>query len=180
MHRVYDLDIDWKGGSYLRPRVRSYPTSTMGRTGAESRAVEAHAEARSPDLPHESDGTTNVMDSGRGGSHLVVVQGRRYRRQRPRSREVTVVSVDEDQNLAVEAWITPSEASVIQPEEALTTKEKKRNEIPPEYRGHAAFYAKYLEGLPEHGPFNHEIKLKEAHNSSSSRCITPMPEKMRR
>ena len=32
-HRNYDPDIDWKGGSYLRPRESPYPTKPMGNIG---------------------------------------------------------------------------------------------------------------------------------------------------
>jgi hypothetical protein len=37
----------------------------------------------------------------------------------------------------------------------------KTGQVPAEYQRHPAFYAKHMEGLPDYGPWDYEIKLKE-------------------
>ena len=45
--------------------------------------------------------------------------------------------------------------------ESCKSHAKGDDSIPEEYQGHLAFKAKHLEGLPEYGPFDHGINLKE-------------------
>ncbi|KAL2165755.1 hypothetical protein VTG60DRAFT_3864 [Thermothelomyces hinnuleus] len=42
-----------------------------------------------------------------------------------------------------------------------TKRHDKTGKVPKEYKGHPAFEPKHLEGLLEHSPWDHEIKLKE-------------------
>ena len=157
-HRDYDPDIDWKGGGHLRPRVRAYPTSMMERAGDGLRGRGSgsgpsenplHGPEPKPQQVQE-EAAANPVAFGR-------VDGRKKARKRAK-REIAVVSVDEGQKFAIEAWVTSREATTI---EEPHREKKGDNSIPEEYRGHPAFEAKHLEGLPEYGPFDHEIKLKE-------------------
>jgi hypothetical protein len=67
--------------------------------------------------------------------------------------------VDGGRQLAIEAWVTSREGASI--ENSCKSHAKGDDSIPEEYQGHLAFKAKHLEGLPEYGPFDHGINLKE-------------------
>ena len=73
----------------------------MGRVSAESRAMGAHVEARTRIRRTSQTAPRARKVREVAVADLVVVQDRRYQQQRLRSLEVTVMSVDEDQNLAV-------------------------------------------------------------------------------
>ncbi|KAL2125802.1 hypothetical protein VTI74DRAFT_2712 [Chaetomium olivicolor] len=169
-HREYDPDIDWKGDGHLRPREkREYPTNSMGSADDEPRKAEVSVNAPPKGSPHETaEDRTDPPDSGRSGSHQGQEERHTKRRKKTRAKqEVAVISVDEQGQLMFECWLTELEAASV--ESGInkfayyegTTKNAETGRIPDDYKGHPAFEAKHLKGLPDHGPWDHEIKLKE-------------------
>ena len=162
-HRIYDPDISWKGGGHLRPRstTGSHPTNTMGSADDESRRRSTTRQVHFEDSPQETDGTKQrATDSGRSGSQQ---EKRRTRRQS--NQEVAVISVD-DNGFQLQEWVTWTEVAEVQASGKFAyyqgaKKDDETGKLPAEYQGHPAFEAKHMEGLPDHGPWDHEIKLKE-------------------
>jgi hypothetical protein len=162
-HKEYDPDISWKGGGHLRPRTESgpHPTSLMGSADDESRTGRAPRTTPPKDSPQETGGGSQPTPySGRSGSHT---ERRTQKRNDP---EVAVISVDDHGNMQLQERLRHAEtAEVTASGKFAYYQGAKGNDetgrIPAEYQGHPAFRAKHMEGLPDHGPWDHEIKLKE-------------------
>jgi hypothetical protein len=162
-HEDYDPDIRWKGGGHLRPRPPSpHPTDEMGKDSArqEPRTGGTQDDALPAGSPQEaSSGRETTTRSGRGGT-------RRDQRRRA-SQEVAVISIDEHGQPEFQEWVTGFEAAFITAGNDKFSyydgakNDDKTGQIPAEYQGHPAIEAKHIEGLPDHGPWDHEIKLKD-------------------
>jgi len=182
-HKDYDPDISWKDGGHLRPRQREHPTNLMGSADDGSRERRTR-KVHFKDPPQETySGRQTTTDSGRSGSHHGRKEGRVTRKSPPedspgklgigrqqRTRtdpEVAVVSVDEHGKAELVERVTTLEAAFVTAgnnkfayyQDAKV--DDKTGQVPAEYQGHPAFHAKHMEGLPDHGPWDHEIKLKE-------------------
>ena len=68
---------------------------------------------------------------------------------------------------SAELWQDAAAASTSQPERTDKFayyeghEQKSTDPVPKEYRNHPAFKSKHLTGLPDRGPWDHDIKLKE-------------------
>ena len=131
----------------------------MGSADEGSRGSGTRTYVHSKDPPQETDsGKQPATSSGRGGSH------RGSERHNPA--QVAIVSIDNQGNTQFQEWVDHAEvAEVTASGKFAYYQGAKGNDetgkIPVEYRGHLAFQAKHMEGLLEHGPWDHEIKLKE-------------------
>ncbi|KAK4095872.1 hypothetical protein N658DRAFT_437319, partial [Parathielavia hyrcaniae] len=151
-HEDYDPDISWKGGGHLRPRdTSSHPTNSMGDSAdQEPRTGGTRDDALPTGPPQEaSSGWQTTTRSGRSGT-------RRNQKERA-SREIAVISIDDHGTLEFQEWVTEFEAAFITAGNDKFSyyegakKDDKTGQIPDEYRGHPAFEAKHMEGLPDHG-----------------------------
>jgi len=163
-HASYDPDIDWTGGGHLRPRPRKHLTDRADTP--EERSLDTDSSrVPSEDSHHHQENGCHTLDE----------------------RDVAVVSIDEDGVLQHQGDINWWEVVAIMPDKedsvrlwqdaaAASTSQPKRTDkfayyegheqkstdpVPKEYRNHPAFKSKHLTGLPDRGPWDHDIKLKE-------------------
>ena len=163
-HQDYDPDISWKGGGHLRPRSTPgpHPTNPIGSADDGSRRSSTPKHVHFQDPPQETDsGRQTTTDSGRGGSHHT-----KRRTQRRADPEVAAISVDNHGNMQFQEWVNHADvAEVTAAGKFAYYQGAKGNDetgkVPTEYQGHPAFHAKHMEGLPDHGPWDHAIELKE-------------------
>ncbi|KAK4118137.1 hypothetical protein N657DRAFT_584174, partial [Parathielavia appendiculata] len=121
------------------------------RAEEEQRMGGTHDDALPTGPPQEaSSGRETTTRSGRSG--------RQHDQNRRANREVAVISIDEHGTLELQGWVTGFEAAFITAGNDKYSyyegakKDDKTGQIPDEYRGHPAFGAKHMEGLPDHGP----------------------------
>jgi hypothetical protein len=136
----------------------------MGGADAGSRASGTR-HVRFEDPPQATDeAQQRPPDAGRGGSHRG--SKKRHNETRRATREVAVISVDNHGNTQFQEWARWTDVAEVTASGKFAyyegaTKNDEAGKIPVEYQGHPAFEAKHMEGLPDHGPWDHEIKLKE-------------------
>jgi hypothetical protein len=101
------------------------------------------------------------LDSGRSGT-------RQQKEVRfALEQEVAVISVDEYGQLEHQEWVAGFEAAAVTAGNnkfayyESTEQNAEKGKIPDDYQGHPAFEAKHMAGLPDHGPWDHAIDLKD-------------------
>ncbi len=165
MAQEYDPDISWKGGGHLRPRSTPgpHPTNSMGSADDGSRQ-KWHAEPRALSGSTAGDGQWQTDHYGlrkrRQSPHEAThteasrPRGRRHLSRRPRQTSDSRNGYDHADVAEVTA---AGKFAYYQGAKG----NDETGKVPAEYQGHPAFHAKHMEGLPDHGPWDHAIELKE-------------------